>query len=186
MCEAKDFEHRTGGSSVLVTNCLEFLRGRCKRMDVLPDRLASYVAGPAIGLCVVALYALINERMGVTTSYQMIAQVVARRPVREMWRVWFFVGLVGGAFLAVILGDGPRLTSDYGALGALVPIAVLIPVLFLGGVLSGFGARWGGGCTCGTWHLRNLVALGRELRRHNDVCGHRDRRNLRCAPGERR
>jgi uncharacterized membrane protein YedE/YeeE len=118
-------------------------------MDILPDRLPWFVAGPAIGLCVVALYALINERMGVTTSYQMMAQVVTRRPVREMWRVWFFLGLVGGSLLAVFLQGGPKLTSEYGALGALVPLALLIPLLFFGGLLSGFGARWGGGCTSG-------------------------------------
>lgn len=118
-------------------------------MDVLPDRLAWYIAGPAIGLCVVALYALINERMGVTTSYQVMAQVVARRPVREMWRVWFFLGLVGGSFLAVLLQGGPNLSSGYGALGAVLPIAILVPVLFIGGLLSGFGARWSGGCTSG-------------------------------------
>jgi len=118
-------------------------------MDVLPDRLAWYIAGPCIGLCVVALYALINERMGVTTSYQMIAQRLAGFPVRESWRVWFFLGLVGGSFLAVLLQGGPELSTGYGALGALVPLAVLVPILFIGGMLSGFGARWAGGCTSG-------------------------------------
>lgn len=118
-------------------------------MEILPDRLAWYFAGPLIGLCVVALYALINERMGVTTSYQVMAQVVARRPIKEQWRVWFFLGLVGGSFIAVLLQGGPKLTTGYGALGALVPLVALVPVLFLGGLLSGFGARWSGGCTSG-------------------------------------
>ena len=118
-------------------------------MDILPERLAWYIAGPAIGLCVVALYALINQRMGVTTSYQVVAQVIARRPISETWRLWFFIGLAGGSLLAVLLNGGPRLTTGYGALGALVPLALLVPVLFLGGLLSGFGARWSGGCTSG-------------------------------------
>lgn len=118
-------------------------------VDILPDRLAWYIAGPAIGLCVVALYALINQRMGVTTSYQMIVQMATRYPVREMWRVWFFFGLVGGSLVAVVLQGGPHFSTGYGALGALLPVAVLIPVLFIGGVLSGFGARWSGGCTSG-------------------------------------
>ena len=118
-------------------------------MDILPERLAWYLAGPAIGLCVVALYALINERMGVTTSYQVVAQVIARYPVADSWRLWFFIGLVGGSFLAVLLQGGPMLTSAYGALGALVPLVILVPLLFLGGLLSGFGARWSGGCTSG-------------------------------------
>jgi uncharacterized membrane protein YedE/YeeE len=118
-------------------------------VDILPDRLAWYIAGPCIGLCVVALYALLNERMGVTTSYQTIVQMVTRNPVREAWRVWFFLGLFGGSFLAVALQGGPHLSTGYGALGAFVPFAVLVPLLFLGGLLSGFGARWGGGCTSG-------------------------------------
>ncbi|MGE0056850.1 MAG: YeeE/YedE family protein [Dehalococcoidia bacterium] len=118
-------------------------------MDILPERLAWYIAGPCIGLCVVALYALINRRMGVTTSYQEVVHAIGRRPVREMWRVWFFGGLAGGALIAVLLQGGPRLTTDYGALGGLLPLAALVPVLFIGGLLSGFGARWSGGCTSG-------------------------------------
>jgi uncharacterized membrane protein YedE/YeeE len=118
-------------------------------VDVLPDRLAWYIAGPGIGLCVVALYALINERMGVTTSYQTIVQVVARYRIAQPWRIWFFLGLVGGSFVAVVLQGGPHLSTGYGALGAVIPLAALVPLLFLGGLLSGFGARWGGGCTSG-------------------------------------
>jgi uncharacterized membrane protein YedE/YeeE len=79
----------------------------------------------------------------------MDAQVNARTPVREVWRVWFFLGLVGGSLVAALLQGGPRLSTSYGALGVLLPLAVLVPVLFVGGVLSGFGARWSGGCTSG-------------------------------------
>jgi uncharacterized membrane protein YedE/YeeE len=69
--------------------------------------------------------------------------------VRELWRLWFFIGLIAGALLAAFLSGGPRLNTGYGALGALVPFAVLVPLLFIGGLLSGFGARWAGGCTSG-------------------------------------
>jgi uncharacterized membrane protein YedE/YeeE len=118
-------------------------------LDILPDRLAWYIAGPLIGLCVVALYALINERMGVTTSYHVVVQMVTRRSVKDLWRLWFFVGLAAGAFLASALRGGPRLNTDYGTLGALLPLVLLVPVLFIGGLVSGFGARWGNGCTSG-------------------------------------
>ena len=118
-------------------------------MDILPDRLAWYIAGPLIGLCVVALYALINERMGVTTSYQSVGQLVFRRQISEKWRVSFFLGLLGGSFGAAVLQGGPHLSTGYGALGALVPLVLLVPVLFIGGLISGFGARWSGGCTSG-------------------------------------
>lgn len=118
-------------------------------MAILPDRLAWYIAGPLIGLCVVALYALINERMGVTTSYQSVGQLVFRRQISERWRVSFFFGLLGGSFGAAVLQGGPHLSTGYGALGALVPLVLLVPVLFIGGLISGFGARWSGGCTSG-------------------------------------
>jgi uncharacterized membrane protein YedE/YeeE len=34
-------------------------------------------------------------------------------------------------------------------LGLVLPLAALVPVLFVGGVLIGFGAPWAGGCTSG-------------------------------------
>jgi hypothetical protein len=118
-------------------------------MDVLPERLAWYVAGPLIGLCTVALYALINQRMGVTTSYLSFGELVSRRPIREPWRLSFFFGLVGGSLLASLLQGGVGISTAYGALGSFLPLAILVPLLFVGGLLSGFGARWSGGCTSG-------------------------------------
>jgi hypothetical protein len=34
-------------------------------------------------------------------------------------------------------------------LGAALPLVLLVPVLFTGGVLIGYGVRWAGGCTSG-------------------------------------
>ena len=116
---------------------------------LLPDRVPWYVVGPLIGLCVIALYALANRRLAVSGSYLQVVALVRGRPVAEMWRIWFFVGLGAGALLVALLRGGPVLTLGYGALGALLPLALLIPVLFVGGVLIGYGARWGGGCTSG-------------------------------------
>ena len=67
----------------------------------------------------------------------------------EMWRVWFFGGLVAGSLLATFLRGSPSANLNYGALADLLPIAAIVPVLFVAGVLMGFGARWGGGCTSG-------------------------------------
>ena len=108
-----------------------------------------FLAGPIIGLCVVALYALANQRMGVTSSFAAIGGLVRGQAPAQPWRIWFFVGLAGGAALTGLLRGGPSLGVGYGALGLVLPIAVLIPVLFIGGVLIGFGARWAGGCTSG-------------------------------------
>ena len=118
-------------------------------MDVLPERLAWYISGPLIGLLVVALYAVANKHLGVTTAYMQAVNFVRSPRLAEMWRVWFFGGLIVGSLLATFLRGSPSANLDYGALGDLLPIAAIIPVLFVAGVLMGFGARWGGGCTSG-------------------------------------
>ena len=135
--------------------------------EILPDRLPWFIAGPVIGLCVVALYALANQRMGVTSSYAEIGSLVRGRTTGQPWRVWFFVGLAGGAALAGFLQGGFTTGLAYGALGLVLPLAALIPVLFVGGVLIGFGARWAGGCTSGhgisgtsSLSLASFVATG--------------------------
>ena len=118
-------------------------------MDILPDRLAWFVSGPIIGLLVVALYAVANKHLGITTSYMQVVTFARSPRMAEMWRVWFFGGLVVGSLLATFLRGGPSAGLSYGALGDLLPIAAIVPVLFVAGVLMGFGARWGGGCTSG-------------------------------------
>lgn len=117
-------------------------------MDVLPERLPWFIGGPLMGLCVVALYALANKPLGATGAYAEVAAFVRGRPA-ETWRVWFFVGLIGGGVLAAFLRGGPGPNLGYGALALLVPLGLLVPILFLAGLLMGFGARWSGGCTSG-------------------------------------
>ena len=118
-------------------------------MHLLPDRLPWYVAGPLLGLCVVALFALANKPLGATSMYSETLAFVRDRTKGERWRVWYFVGLLAGAFLVSVLRDGFALHAAYGALGALLPLALLAPVLYVGGILIGYGGRWGGGCTSG-------------------------------------
>ena len=125
-------------------------------MSLLPEQLPWYVAGPGIGLLLVAMYAIGNTHLGISSSYLRTAQaVVLRRVPQDSWKVRYFIGLAGGALLASLLSGGPRPSYDslYGALGGLLPVAVVIvavpALLFLGGVLMGYGARWAGGCTSG-------------------------------------
>ena len=117
--------------------------------QLLPDRIPWYVAGPLIGLIVVGFYVVLNRRLGVTTAYSSVAYLVVDRTKSEGWRVWYFVGLLAGALAATMLQGGPKLHAGYGALGLVLPLAILIPVLFGAGLLIGYGARWGGGCTSG-------------------------------------
>jgi len=116
---------------------------------ILQDRLPWFVAGPLVGLCVVALYALANQRMGVTGSYAQFVALFRDRVKLEAWRLWFFAGLAVGALVVAFLRGGPGPTLAYGGLGTFLPLILLIPLLFVAGVFIGWGARWGGGCTSG-------------------------------------
>lgn len=121
------------------------------------ERLPWFVVGPLIGLVLVAVYALGNEIIGASGAYVHVAHFVRRRRDVDMFRVYLFAGMVGGALIGVLLRGGPSAVPDYGALGAAVPLLALIPVLFLGGVLIGYGARWAGGCTSGHGLSGNAV-----------------------------
>lgn len=117
-------------------------------MDLLPDRLPWYIAGPLMGLAVVALYALANKPLGATTAYSQTLSFVRRRAF-EGWRVALFAGFFVGAFLAAMMRGGLNFTDSYGRLGELVPLGLLVPLLVVAGFVMGFGARWSGGCTSG-------------------------------------
>ena len=65
-----------------------------------------------------------------------------------------------------MLRGGPVFSLEYGVLGLAAPLAILVPALFAGGVLIGYGARWAGGCTSGhgiagipAWSAGSLVAV---------------------------
>jgi uncharacterized protein len=116
-------------------------------LALLDGQLPWWVAGPGVGACVVALYGLVNSRLGVSGAWlATLAPVEGWRP--EPWRVRFLLAMVGGAFLAAVLGP-PVALHGYGLLSELLPPVLLVPVLLLVGVALGYGARWAGGCTSG-------------------------------------
>mgnify|MGYP001160066076 CR=1 FL=1 len=84
-----------------------FRAKKALNVELLPDRLQWFIAGPIIGLPVVALYAVANKHLAVTTSYLQVMTFVRSPRTAEMWRVWFFAGLVGGALIASFLRGGP-------------------------------------------------------------------------------
>lgn len=118
-------------------------------IQLLPDRIPWFVAGPLIGLLIVALYALANQRLGASSAYVQVVHAMRGRRGSELWKVWYFGGMLAGAVLASLLRGGPVLGFGYGVLGYALPLVALIPLLFAGGVLLGYGARWAGGCTSG-------------------------------------
>ena len=118
-------------------------------LHLLPDRVPWFIVGPLLGLLVVGLYAVANKPLGASGAYVQTLTFFRLRPTAEIWRVWYFGGIIAGAALAALLRGGPSFGFGYGALGLAVPPAILIAMLFAGGVLMGYGARWAGGCTSG-------------------------------------
>jgi uncharacterized protein len=118
---------------------------------VLDHQLAWYVAGPVLGLCVVACRALFNGRLGVTGGYSEVVGQLRRGSVRFDWRGWFAIGIVvGGTVFAVLRGGAGMngygwLTETFHGVGQVAIAAVLL----VAGALIGFGAKTAGGCTSG-------------------------------------
>jgi len=117
----------------------------------LKEQLPWWIAGPVLGLCVVAIRGLLNARLGVTGAFSEVIDRVGRRSLAFDWRGWFLFGLVaGGLVFALVRGDAGFdgygwLTRTFEGSGR-----VFIAVILLGaGVLIGFGAKTAGGCTSG-------------------------------------
>ena len=118
---------------------------------MLNNQIAWYIGGPILGLCVVAIRGLLNERLGITGGFADVVERVSDRSFAFSWRGWFVFGLVGGAIAFTLVAGGPDfhgygwLTDTFtGAWTVLVAV-----VLLAAGVLIGFGARTAGGCTAG-------------------------------------
>jgi uncharacterized membrane protein YedE/YeeE len=113
-------------------------------------QLAWYVAGPVLGLCVVACRALFNGRLGVTGGYSELIGRLSRGSLRFDWRGWFAIGILAGGVLYGALGgaglDGYGWLTDTFHGSGRIAIAAL---LLVSGVLIGYGAKWAGGCTSG-------------------------------------
>lgn len=117
-------------------------------LEVMPDRIPWYVAGPVLGLLVVGLYAVANRPLGSLGAYIQTVSL-ARGRATEVWRVWFFGGIFAGGAVAALLRGGSSFGLDYGVLGVELSLPALALVLLAGGTLMGYGARWAGGCTTG-------------------------------------
>jgi uncharacterized protein len=112
---------------------------------MLHPQLAWYIGGPLLGLCVVAVRLLLNARLGVTGGF---SAVVERK---FDWRAFFLFGIILGAAAFALIAGGP----DFHGYGWLTDNFtgdsrwVVGPILFVAGILIGFGAKTAGGCTSG-------------------------------------
>src|SRR3954447_14945867 len=106
------------------------------------QQLAWYIGGPVLGLCVVAMRWLLNERLGATGAWSDVVERVSARSVAFDTRGWLLIGLIVGGFVFGVFGTP---LDGYGWLTATfsshVPIAA---VLVVAGFLIGYGAKLAG------------------------------------------
>ena len=116
---------------------------------MLHPQLPWFVAGPVLGLCVVACRWLFNARLGVTGGFSELVGRVTARSVAFDWRGWFAIGVILGGTVFALIAGGPDF-HGYGwltdHLSSNVAIAALLVV---SGFLIGYGAKVAGGCTSG-------------------------------------
>jgi uncharacterized membrane protein YedE/YeeE len=119
--------------------------------DPVLEQLPWYIAGPVLGLCVIAMRALINQRLGVVAGFSEVVERIGSRSAAFGWRAWFLFGLIGGAFVfTLVRGSIPY--DGYGWLTATFTGAeeiLIVPILLVAGVLIGYGSKTASGCTSG-------------------------------------
>jgi uncharacterized protein len=118
------------------------------------QQLAWYVGGPALGLCVVALRWLLNERLGATGAWSELVERASARDARLDTRGWLLLGLIAGGIVFGIFGAS---LDGYGYLTDSFSAPVVVAVLVAAGVLIGYGAKAAGGCTSGNGLSGNAI-----------------------------
>ena len=119
-------------------------------MDVLPNQLPFWIAGPLLGLLVVGLFVVANQPLGASGAYLQTMKAAKRDTDTVSWRVWYFGGIFVGGAVATILGPGIEIRRGYDAMttAGWSPMFIALVVL-VGAIVMGYGARMAGGCTSG-------------------------------------
>jgi uncharacterized protein len=116
------------------------------------SQLAWYVGGPVLGLCVVAMRWLLNQRLGLAEAWSDIVARATMRSARLGLAGWVVVGLAIGAIGFTLIQGEPSfrgygwMTETFHGTGGGIIIAAILVVC---GVLIGFGAKTARGCTSG-------------------------------------
>ena len=133
---------------------------------MLHSQLPWFIGGPILGLCVVAMRWLMNERLGVVGAWSDVVDTLAARRLSFGPFGWMLLGLIaGGAGFALIAG-GPDfhgygwLTDAFRGTGGTV---LVVAILLVCGVLIGLGAKIAGGCTAGNGLSGNAMASPASL-----------------------
>ena len=147
---------------------------------MLHPQLAWYVAGPILGLCVVAVRWLFGARLGVTGGFSEIVEKVGARSLRFDWRGWFAIGVLLGGTLFALIAGGP----DFHGYGYLTRTfhgsaqAWIAPILVTRRRARRLRRQALGRLHVGQRAERHVVAEPGEPRRHRDVLLRGDRRQL--------
>src|SRR5882724_10442409 len=111
-------------------------------MEALLTRPPAYVLGPLIGLIVVALFATINQRIGVVGGYSNLVERVTGRVAGLGWRAWFLFGVLAGSLAFRLLAGESTVQNGYGWLTQTFHGDLAVGgVLLVAGLLIGFGAK---------------------------------------------
>ena len=130
-------------------------------------QLPWWIGGPVLGLCVVAMRWLMNERLGVMGAWTDVVRTLGGRRLSFGPFGWMLLGLIAGAAAFALIAGGPDfhgygwLTDTFGATGGgAVAVAV---ILFASGLLIGLGTTIAGGCTSGNGLSGNAMASPASL-----------------------
>ena len=116
---------------------------------MIAARCPWYIAGPLVGFVIIALRLTVNKPLGALGGY--IDVVDAARGSRRLgFSAFLLIGTIAGGALFSIASGGHGISWWYQSATA--------PLLVLGGLLMGVGARTAGGCTSG--HGLSGTSLG--------------------------
>jgi uncharacterized membrane protein YedE/YeeE len=133
---------------------------------MLHSQLAWWIGGPILGLCVVVMRWLMNERLGIMGAWSDVVDTVAARRLSFGPFGWMLIGLIAGAAVFALVAGGPDfhgygwLTQTFTGTGGVLAI---VAILFAAGVFIGLGTKIAGGCTSGNGLSGNAMASPASL-----------------------
>jgi len=113
-----------------------------------------WAAGAAVGAFVTLFAWVTGKALGVSSGFGSICATCVprvpyfqKRPYTDSWRLWFLAGIPLGGLAGALL-DGPwRAVTAMPAFDAAITssLPLKLVLLFVGGALSGYAARWADG-----------------------------------------
>jgi uncharacterized membrane protein YedE/YeeE len=117
-----------------------------------------WAGGLALGLLVSGFAWVTGKALGVSSGLGAVCAACAPKlsffkdkAYTARWKLWFLVGIPLGGFLGSILQGRWEPTTAMGSFDQAISSSLTTKtlLLFVGGALSGYGARWADGCTSG-------------------------------------